>query len=216
MTGRREADIIAMAKVGFDRASCATPQGQGKKVLRMTLAIGGRGGRSAVVALVLASAYLFLALAIIAPANATGDNSLSEANKPAHEGYYYPTITSQEIYVSRSRVMAEAERVLRVGFITAFANGMMESPSPLPFVLFAKGAEAQKMIILAVADGPFDTLYRARAYMAQLTAVARTLPILADYGVEDWFTFYDLVRLLGFDEIVVSDGKNWAHRITLK
>ncbi|MGO1120759.1 molybdopterin-guanine dinucleotide biosynthesis protein A [Rhodovibrionaceae bacterium A322] len=166
--------------------------------------------------LLLAFAAFVLGMGVtLSPALASDDEAAIE-KKPSHEGYYYPKLTSEETYISRGRVMEEAERTLRVGFITAFANGMMESPSPLPFVIFAKGAEAQKLIIVAVKDGPFDTLFRARANLAQLTAVARTMPLLAEYGVQDWFTYFDLIRMLGFEEIVVSDGKNWAHRINLK
>ena len=64
--------------------------------------------------------------------------------------------------------------------------------------IFAKGEEAQKLIIVALEDGRMDTLFRARAVFANLTAVSRGMPIMQELGVQDWFTFFDLAKMLGF------------------
>jgi hypothetical protein len=82
-------------------------------------------------------------------------------------------------------------------------------------MLFAKGDNAEKMIIVGLRED-FDTLYRARAQMAALTTIARESPLFQDLGVNDVFTFYDLATMLGFKEIVLSDGKNYAHRVWLR
>lgn len=132
-----------------------------------------------------------------------------------HAGYYYPPTDSNETFVARADVIAEAERSVRIAFITGLTAEIAKRGQPVPFALFAKGADAQKLIIVALTDGPLDTIYRARAVLANLTAEARLLPILKQSGVDDYFTFFDLCRILGFEQITISDGKRWSHQVTL-
>lgn len=133
-----------------------------------------------------------------------------------HEGYYYPKPAQVEVYEARSRVLEEADRRRRVGFIVAVVNDMLQRPYPPPLSVFVKGEDAEKLIVVSNVPGRLDTIYRARAYLATLTASARTTPIFREYEVEDWFTFLDLARMLGFELITVSDGDAFAHQIILK
>lgn len=133
-----------------------------------------------------------------------------------HAGYYYPEPVSTEVYVARSRTMEEADRGLRVGFVTGITNQLLAKPFPPTAAIFAKGAEGQKLIIVALEDGRIDTLYRARAIFANLTAVARVMPIMRDLGVQEWFTFFDLAKMMGFTQITISDGRDFAHQVTLE
>ncbi|MEO1188904.1 MAG: molybdopterin-guanine dinucleotide biosynthesis protein A, partial [Pseudomonadota bacterium] len=75
---------------------------------------------------------------------------------------------------------------------------------------------AEKMIIVALRDGYIDTLYRGRGLLAQMTAIARATPIFEQHGVEDYFTFFDFARLMGFRQLTISDGKTYAHQVTFE
>jgi len=133
-----------------------------------------------------------------------------------HAGYYYPLVSSQENYQARSPAMESVGRETRIGFIVAQTNGQQQLRYPPRFAIFAKGREAEKLIIVGLDEHSFATLYRARAVLAQLTASARGSALFRNMAVEDLFTFFDLAKLLGFKQITVSDGKNYAHRIDLK
>jgi hypothetical protein len=133
-----------------------------------------------------------------------------------HAGYYYPEPTSSEVYEARALTVAEATRKGRIAFVTGITNEQNKAPYPPQAAIFAKGSEAEKLIIVALEDGRIDTLYRARAIFAQMTAVARLLPIFAQLGVEDYFTFFDLAKMLGFEQITISNGRDFAHQITIK
>ncbi len=133
-----------------------------------------------------------------------------------HQGYYYPEPATKETYVARSRVMEEADRSIRIGFVTGITQQLLTKPYPPTAAIFAKGAEAQKLIIVALEDGRIDTLYRARALFANLTAVSRGMPIMQELGVQDWFTFFDLVRMLGFAQITISNGREFSHQVILE
>jgi hypothetical protein len=148
-----------------------------------------------------------------APAN--GEALSNEQEESHHEGYYYPKLTSHEVYKARTRVLPQMDRASRLLFIAAMTRDQSAAGWAPRYATFAKGEQAEKMIIVGLEDGWFDTIYRARAVMAALSSLARTTPLLKDANLEDVLTFYDLAHLLGFKEIVVSDGRAFAHRINL-
>lgn len=134
-----------------------------------------------------------------------------------HADYYYPTPQSKEVYVARASTLPEASRRSRIAFVTHVMNEMIrKNPYPPQYAIFAKGAEAEKMIIVALAGDSYNTLYRMRALLAMLTAVARTTPLFKEEQVEDYFTYLDLCKMLGFKLLTVSDGKEFAHQIRIE
>ncbi len=151
------------------------------------------------------------ALIIAAPA-ATGPAAADDR----HAGYYYPHPQSSEIYYARATVLPEANRARRLGFVTGIAAGQKQAPYPLQYVIFAKGEQAEKLIVVALRDGYMDTIFRARAFLAAMTSQARATPIFADMDADGDFTFFDMAVLLGFKQITISDGNTFAHQIELK
>ena len=132
-----------------------------------------------------------------------------------HAGYYYPAPRSQEVYTARAKVLSDSDRKRRIAFVTALTIETLSQPYPPQYVVFAKGDDAEKLIIVATQDNTFNTIYRARALFAMLTAVARQTAFFQDFGVEDFFTFFDLAKLLGFTQITISDGNKFAHRVII-
>ena len=49
-----------------------------------------------------------------------------------------------------------------------------------------------------------------------MTAAARLLPVFSELGVEDYYTFFDLAKMLGFEQITISNGREFAHQIIIK
>jgi hypothetical protein len=45
-----------------------------------------------------------------------------------HAGYYYPPPTSEETYQARARTLPEANRSLRLGFVTGVATELQQRP----------------------------------------------------------------------------------------
>lgn len=140
----------------------------------------------------------------------------SAQDKDDHAGYYYPQLSSREVYVSRATTLEKASRDMRLGFITGMTAQQLSRPYPPPYAVFAKGDDAEKMIIVALGDHGFRGLFQARAVLAQLTAVARGTELFREFQVEDLFTYFDLARLLGFRQITISDGATFAHQIELR
>ncbi len=133
-----------------------------------------------------------------------------------HAGYYYPIPATSEIYTARAATLPDASRKRRILFVTELSNQMISSSYAPPVAIFAKGEEAEKLIITGLYDDGYDTLYRMRGLLAMLSARARTTPIFRTYEVEDLFTFFDLLKLLGFQQLTVTDGDRFAHQIEIK
>ena len=152
---------------------------------------------------------LILSLALLAV-------SWSAGAEDRHAGYYYPEPVTQETYVSRAQTMIGASRPTRLGFVTGIAALQAEKPYPSEIAMFAKGEEAEKLLIISMVENRMNTLFRARAMLAMLTASARLTDIFREYQVEDLFTFLDLCKLLGFSQVTVSDGRTYSHQIHIQ
>lgn len=163
----------------------------------------------------LAVASAVLSLMWAGAAGAQTARTISDG-EDRHAGYYYPTPKSEETYESRAQTLPGSDRDRRIGFIVAFNKELAGDPYPQQFSIYAKGADAEKMIIVGLDDDAFATLYRARGFLALLTARARASELFSELGVENLFTFFDLARLLGFTQVTVSDGRDWAHRVWLQ
>jgi hypothetical protein len=155
-----------------------------------------------------------------AAASAAVDNppaaATSNAAESHHEGYYYPKITSREVYKARTKTLPKMNRHERLLFVSATTEQQGSASYAPRYVVFAKGDEAEKLIIVGLDDQTLGTIYRERALLAALSSLARLTPLLRDADLEDTLTFYDLVKMMGFTQITISDGRRVSHRVTLQ
>ena len=128
------------------------------------------------------------------------------------DSYYYPPVNSEEVFARVIAAAPLADRTVRVGFTTQITKAQLAAPESPRFVIFAKGDEAQHMIIIALDDQVFKTIYRARAVLAQLTSNARGAELFVN-KIRDDATWFDLIKLLRFEDLVISDGATWSHRV---
>lgn len=168
----------------------------------------------------MAAALMALALATGGDAAAAEADAVEEPAAGAVEdryvGYYYPKPTSIHFYKARSRPLPEMNRARRIGFVVSIMNIDLARPYPPVHAVFVKGDEADKLIIVANRPGYLNTVYRVRALLAMMTSIAREMPLLREYRVEDWFTFLDLAKLLGFKSVTVSDGDAFTHQVIIE
>jgi hypothetical protein len=128
------------------------------------------------------------------------------------DSYYYPPVNSEEVFARDLALAPIPRRAVRVGLITRITRTQLAAPESPRFVIFAKGDEAKHMIIIALDDQVFKTVYRARAVLAQLTSNVRSADFFTS-NIEDYATWFDLAVMLGFDDLVISDGATWSHRV---
>lgn len=147
------------------------------------------------------------ALALVTAAPAAADKQ---------EGYYYPPVTSEEEFTRNIMVGPVATKDAREAFVTLINAAQTQAPDAPAFALFAKGGTSRRLIMVGLDDQLFKTLFRARAVMAQLTYNLRATPFFRDQNLETTATFYDMLQLLDFESLSISDGETWAHRVYFK
>jgi len=147
---------------------------------------------------------------------AASADTASGAVVDRHAEYYYPTVTSREIYRSRTATLGDNDRSRRVTFVTQFMAQAMSGSFAPGYAIFAKGEGAQKMIITATGTDRYTTLYQMRALLAVLTAQARRSELFRQARVEDVFTFLDLLQLIGFQQLTVTNGVDFAHQFMIE
>lgn len=156
-----------------------------------------------------------LLLAVAMPAVAQEPEDIADG-VDRHIGYYYPEPVSEETYVARAVTLPDSDRIRRLEFVTVLAVQQMQAPYPPGLAVFAKGAEAEKLIMVALRDDLFDSIYRMRGVLAMMTASARTSDLFRAYHVQDIFTFFDLLKLLGFEKLTMTNGRDVTHVVHLQ
>ncbi len=156
-----------------------------------------------ILAAVLAGAFFFLA-------------SGAAGARDRHVGYYYPKPTTIETYKARARPLPEFDRGKRIQFAVSLNTHLLKRPYAPTYSIFVKGKHAEKLIIVANEEGRLNTLFRIRGLLATLTMMARTMPIFTKFKLGEILTFFDLLRMLGFKQLTVSDGDKLAHQVMFK
>ena len=131
-------------------------------------------------------------------------------------GYYYPKPTATETFESSMQTIAGAERAQRIQFVTVVSQGTIQSAYRVPYAVFAKGEKADRLIIVGLQQGELNTVYRMRALLANMTTMSRLSPFFQERTVAEDATFFDLLKLLGFRELTITDGEKTTLQVTIK
>ena len=155
-----------------------------------------------------------------------GTASAQTAAKPAptpktvtedkYVGYYYPKPSTVETFESSLQTIANIDRAQRVQFVTVVSQGTLQSAYRVPYAVFAKGEKADRMIIVGMQQGELNTVFRMRALLANMTTMSRLSPFFQEHTVAEDATFFDLLKLLGFIQITITDGEKLTHQVTIK
>ena len=138
------------------------------------------------------------------------------AAEDRYAGYYYPDVTTEETFDRVVRDTDGASKAVRIDFVNVITSAHIEAPESPRFVFFAKGEDARTLILVALDDEVFASIYRARALMAQLTVSVRKGGFFRQEDLQYVATFYDLLQLMEFDELIISDGRTWSHRVNFR
>ena len=164
-----------------------------------------------------AAAVLLLAAPGMAQTKAAAPaRPAAAATDDKYVGYYYPKPNSAEVYESAMQTIAGFDRAQRLQFVTTVSQGTIKATYRVPYAVFAKGEKADKLIIIGLMPQEFGTIYQMRALLANMTTMARTSPFFQERTVPEEATFFDLLKLLGFTTVTVTDGDKLTHQVTIK
>ena len=160
-------------------------------------------------------ATLSLLMALAAP----GLSGLraADASIDRQEGYHYPPVGTEEDFTRH--LIADAppsDADLRERFVGLITRAQLDAPETPRYVVFAKGGESRRLIIVALDDQVFRTIFRARAVLAQLSSNLRESPLFVERGLDTTATFFDMLQILDFADLTVTDGVDWSHRVHFK
>ena len=153
------------------------------------------------------------------PAAATKSAAATPATPPGEDryiGYYYPKPTSTEVFESQMQTIATMDRAQRIQFVTIVSQGTIQAAYRVPYAVFAKGEKGDKMIIVGMQSGELNSIYRMRALLANMTTMSRLSPFFQEKTVAEDATFFDLLKLLGFQSLTITDGDKLTHQVTIK
>jgi hypothetical protein len=163
------------------------------------------------------------ALLLAGPAMAQQQKPAAPATaKPAaaaedkYVGYYYPKPNQIEPYKSSMQTISGVDRAQRVQFVTVVSQGTIQSSYRVPYAVFVKGEKADKLIIVGLAPSEFGTIYRMRALLANMTTMSRMSPFFQERTVAEDATFFDLLKLLGYTSVTITDGDKLTQQVTIK
>lgn len=140
----------------------------------------------------------------------------AQTTEDRYVGYYYPQPNSTEVFESKMQTLPSIDRAQRVQFTTVMAQGTLQSPYRVPYAVFVKGTPADRMIVVGMQPGELSTIYRMRALLANMTTQSRLSPFFQERTIAEDATFFDLLKLLGFKSITVTDGERLTHQVTIK
>jgi hypothetical protein len=150
------------------------------------------------------------------PPAATATPAAAASTEDKYIGYYYPKPNSTEVYESAMQTIAGVDRAQRVQFVTVVSQGTIQSAYRVPYSVFVKGEKADKLIIVGLSANEFGTIYRMRALLANMTTMSRLSPFFQERTVAEDATFFDLLKLLGFTTVTITDGDKLTHQVTIK
>lgn len=127
------------------------------------------------------------------------------------EGRFFPPVADTEIHATSYGVMVDAGPLQRQ-FFTDRINMETSSRGQMAPIVVQSTGEKREVLVLMVPGGEQGlTPYIARALLARTTSIIRFAPLVSEMGMSDQLDVYDVAAVLGFKQVVVTDGRDVAY-----
>ena len=129
---------------------------------------------------------------------------------------FYPTPKVIENYKSRRRVLTSTQNKTRIAFVNNILRAFIHRDAKERVFVFAKGKNAENMIIMDSVNGNLNTIFKVRAFIEVLPVLLRNSPIYRKFKNSEIPPFLDLAKMNGFKTITFTDGDKYSFRFILK
>ncbi|MEO0982833.1 MAG: hypothetical protein AAFX03_09310 [Pseudomonadota bacterium] len=146
---------------------------------------------------------------------APGPVSPAETGAVTGAGIHFPPPTSFEKPDIRFGPLAGAGPSQRQFFVDQVNIAAADSQRTISLVAQAVGDNRETLVFTIVGAEGEPTSYLARALLARMTSVVRFTPAITEMGLSEAFDIYNTAAVLGFQRIVVSDGRVFSHQADL-
>jgi len=130
-------------------------------------------------------------------------------------GRSYPPTTSSETPEIRFGPMVGVSSPQRQFFVDQINLAAASGPRLVPVVAQAVGDDKSTLLFMSLSSEQTPTPYLARAMLARMTSILRFAPAITEMGLSNEFDIYNMAAVLGFERIVVSDGRTFSHEALL-
>lgn len=138
------------------------------------------------------------------------------SNLSLEAGYAYPAPNVSEVVptiVSDNVEVPPFEA--RVQFVAQLTQVLESRPYPPQALIMTEGDDHETIVFLDTGRLNVNTPYKARAIAAQMSSITRNNPLFAQYGVENYTSVFDLFKILGFRQVVITNGDDFSHRFVI-
>ena len=129
---------------------------------------------------------------------------------------FYPTPKVIENYKSRRRVLTSTQNKTRIAFVNNILRAFIHRDAKERVFVFAKGKNAENMIIMDSVNGNLNTIFKVRAFIEVLPVLLRNSPIYRKFKNSEIPPFLDLAKMNGFKTVIFTDGDKYSFRFILK
>ena len=121
-----------------------------------------------------------------------------------------------ETYQARVATLPDSDRGRRLGFVTGLSKEFDARPYPPNYLVFAKGDEADKLIIVGMHGRPVQHGLSRPGAARRSDGLGALTHFFQQNTIADYATFLDFLKLLGFKQVTVTDGVAFAHQIKIE
>ena len=122
----------------------------------------------------------------------------------------YPTVTSEEDYISPLDPLDDRDAGTRARLVAALTERQLNRGYPPQAAVVLVGIDSEELVIMSLHRDTLATSFQARAYLTQLAPSLRNLKMVADSGAARKAGTLDILKLFGFRRVVVSDGESYS------
>jgi hypothetical protein len=134
----------------------------------------------------------------------------------AGAGVFYPKPKSFETADIRFAAMEGVGPQQRQVFADQINLAASQPGRAVPIVAQAVGEGHETLVFMYLeSEGAGMTPYLARGILARLTSITRIAPAITEMGLSNAFDIYNMAAVLGFERIVVTDGRAFSHEASL-
>lgn len=131
-------------------------------------------------------------------------------------GVFYPKPKSFETADIRFAAMEGVGPRQRLVFADQINLAASTPGRTIPIVAQAVGEDRATLVFMYLdSEEPGMTPYLARGVLARLTSITRVAPAITEMGLSSEFDIYNMAAVLGFERLVVTDGRAFSHEARL-
>ena len=100
---------------------------------------------------------------------------------------------------------------LRVQIATAILAMESQRPYPPMFLPIIEGENGETLVLATSYPSAVDTAFKARSLTSALTSLIRNNQMFVQYGVQHEGTLFDMLKIWGFERVIVTDGEAFSY-----